>query len=183
MGSGKSSVAQLFAKYLSYRYLDTDQLIEKVTRTTIREIFAKEGETKFRELETAILQEVCSYTNTVVSTGGGIVIQPHNWSYLQSGLVVWIDVPVPILFERLRDDVTRPLLQVEDPEGELQKILDKRQKMYENADVRIEVNSLDMGVEVVAREACRQLNNFIKSHPPRFADVYPGGLEGKPNES
>ncbi len=94
MGSGKTTVGKLLAEKLNYRFLDTDILIETIAGKTIKQIFAQEGEAKFRELETQVLGEVSAYTRSVISTGGGVVLKAKNWSYLHYGIIIWIDAPV-----------------------------------------------------------------------------------------
>jgi shikimate kinase len=78
MGAGKSTVGQAVAKRLGYRFLDTDMLIESVAQRPISDIFATDGEAAFRELETAVLEQVVAYTRSVVATGGGMVLRREN---------------------------------------------------------------------------------------------------------
>jgi shikimate kinase len=137
MGSGKSTVGQVLASRLNYRFFDTDVLIERVTQQTIKEIFDSEGEEKFREFETQTLAEVAACTRSVIATGGGIVLLPKNWSYLHHGLIVWLDVPVELLIQRLAEDNTRPLLDQQDLSLKLQSLLEQRRELYAQADLRI----------------------------------------------
>ena len=64
---------------------------------TIPEIFAQQGESAFRQLETEVLAELSTYKQLVIATGGGIVLRQENWSYLHHGVVVWLDVPTVVL--------------------------------------------------------------------------------------
>ncbi|QFZ91871.2 shikimate kinase [Synechococcus elongatus] len=137
MGSGKTTIGQRLAESLGYTYVDTDHLIERVAGRSIPEIFAEAGEAGFRKLETRVLEEVASYRRLVVATGGGIVIRPENWSYLQQGLVIWLDVPIPELLRRLEGDQNRPLLQTDDPAATLQAIWEQRRDRYAQADLQI----------------------------------------------
>ncbi len=136
MGAGKSTVGQILAKKLQYRFCDTDTLISQAAQRSIPEIFAQAGEDKFRDLETQVLAAISPYTRTVVATGGGIVLRQHNWSYLQQGLVVWLDVPVEILAQRLKDKSDRPLLSG-DPLDRLREIRQQRLSLYAEADLAI----------------------------------------------
>ena len=140
MGTGKTTTGQKLAPRLNYRFLDTDILIEKVMGQSVRDIFTSRGEAAFREIESQVLAETASYTRNVVATGGGIVLKQTNWSYLHHGLVIWLDAPVEVLVSRLVRDNTRPLLQVDDPITTLQGILEQRQALYEQADIRIRLN-------------------------------------------
>ena len=110
MGSGKSTIGQILAQKLNYRFVDMDVLIEQNTRQSIPEIFAHEGEEYFRDLETQVLEEVSTYqSSAIVATGGGIVQRQINRDYLGEGLVIWLDVNVEILSERISSDENRPL--------------------------------------------------------------------------
>lgn len=141
MGSGKSTLGRIIAKKLGYQFFDTDELIVRVAGKSINEIFATEGETAFRDLETQVISEICAYKNLVVATGGGMVIRQKNWSYLRHGVIVWLDVPVEELYQRLKEDTNRPLLRDPDPLGKLTQILSDRQRMYAQADIQIQVST------------------------------------------
>jgi shikimate kinase len=151
MGVGKTTIGQLLAKQLDYAFFDTDDFIEQATGQTISTIFAESGETIFRQLETAALAQVCARTHKVISTGGGIVLKPENWGYLRHGVIVWIDVPVAQLHQRLQDDATRPLLQQENSAERLTTLLAQREALYAQADIRITVDSGENATQVAAR--------------------------------
>lgn len=139
MGSGKSTLGKHVAKALGYRFLDTDTLIEKAAGQAISQIFAESGETTFRQLETDVLSQVATYKKMVVATGGGIVVERQNWHFLHYGVTVWLDASVDVLYNRLKSDRNRPLLQTEDPQQTLQTILNQRKHLYDQADVRISI--------------------------------------------
>lgn len=138
MGAGKTTIGRKLADRLGYGFLDNDALIESAIGKPISEIFATEGEATFRQLESDVLCQVSAYTSQVVATGGGIVGQPMNWSYLRHGVVIWLDVPVPVLVSRLSGDTGRPLLQDVDLTVKLEGLFGERRKLYQLADVRIE---------------------------------------------
>ncbi|MDT9341044.1 shikimate kinase [Trichodesmium erythraeum 21-75] len=148
MGAGKTTVGHLLAQHLGYSFLDTDNLITQAAGKSINEIFATEGEAAFRELETNILSEISSYKNLTIATGGGIVISRFNWSYLRHGIVVWLDVPVEVLYSRLQGDQTRPLIQNSNPFARLQAILEERRPFYNCADVHVNVDIQDTPQQV-----------------------------------
>ncbi|AUT04534.1 shikimate kinase [Nostoc sp. CENA543] len=139
MGAGKSTVGQLLAKQLGYGFIDTDNVIAQSAKKSINQIFAEEGEAAFRQLESDVLGQVCAYTKLTVATGGGIVLKRENWSYLHHGLIVWLDAPVDLLYTRLAEDSTRPLLQDPDPQGKLRSLLEQRTPLYAQADLRITI--------------------------------------------
>lgn len=151
MGAGKSTVGQDLSRKLGYKFLDTDDLIKKVAGQSISDIFAKEGEEKFRDLESQVLSQICAYKQLVIATGGGIVLRSMNWSYLRHGIIIWLNVPVEALYQRLKGDTTRPLLQHPDPLGQLQNILEQRQTLYGQGDLEIQVNINDQSEEVAAK--------------------------------
>ena len=177
MGSGKTSVASLLAQQLNYRHFDTDHIIEQVTSKSIREIFEESGEPSFRHLENTVLDTVQAYLDCCISTGGGIVMQKENWGKLRTGLVVWLDVPIEALVERLKNDTSRPLLDEGDLKDKLEQVMEKRGKMYAQADVRVKVGE-GMNVGEVVRETVRLLNNFIKSNPPKHSKLFPEKFPG-----
>ena len=148
MGAGITTVGHLLAQRLGYSFLDTDSLISQAAGKSISEVFATEGEIAFRELETNILSEVSSYTNLTIATGGGIVVKRFNWSYLQHGIVVWLNVPLEVLYSRLQGNWTRPLLQDNNPLMKLQELLEERKPLYANADVHVNLNGKDTPEEV-----------------------------------
>lgn len=151
MGAGKSTTGRELARRLGYRFMDTDQLIEQATGRPIADIFATDGEAAFRALETQVLAQVSAYTRLVVATGGGIVLARKNWSYLHQGAVVWLDPPLPLLQQRLATDTQRPLLQGEDGLKKLDSLLEQRQQLYDQADVRVPVAAGDTVAAVCDR--------------------------------
>lgn len=149
MGTGKTTVGQLLAQELNYRFFDTDVLVERVEGQSISEIFARQGEEPFRKLESLILAQLCAETRSIIATGGGIVLRPQNWSYLRHGLVIWLDAPVTVLVKRLAADNTRPLLQEKELEGRLTQLLAVRQSLYGEADLHIPVDIAQTPPEIV----------------------------------
>jgi shikimate kinase len=138
MGSGKSTAGRHLAELLGYRFLDADTSIEQVAGRSIPELFASEGESGFRALEAAVLNQIASWHSLVVATGGGVVTRPENWGQLQQGVVIWLDAPDALLLERLSSDPTpRPLLQAEDPAARLAALLAERKPLYAQADLHI----------------------------------------------
>lgn len=151
MGSGKSTTGRILAAEMGYQFFDTDSIIERVAGQPITDIFAESGEATFRQLETQVLSELAAYRRLAIATGGGIVLQQANWSYLHHGIVVWLDVPVEQLYERLQDDSTRPLLQTPDPMQTLRALLEQRQHLYAQADVHVVVQPDESPQQLVQR--------------------------------
>jgi len=167
MGSGKTAVGDIVARRMgSYNFLDTDQIIEKATGMTIPEIFEAEGEEGFRKVESQVLDSVHSFVRCVVSTGGGLVTKMENWSKLQTGIVIWLDVDPEIIYKRI-EGTDRPLLQCEDPLQKLKDLLEQRRSKYSQADLTVDVTE-ELDAEGVADKVVRELHDFIDDNPPAW---------------
>lgn len=162
MGAGKSTTGKLLAQKLGYQLFDSDTLITQLAGTSINQIFAEQGETEFRKLETRVLSELSAYTRLVVATGGGIVVEPANWSHLQQGLVVWLDIPIMDLWERIKTDTSRPLLKTENPYGTIEKLMQQRRHLYAQADVHTVIKP-EWTVEQVADQVVEGILKVIKT--------------------
>ncbi len=161
MGAGKTVVGRTLATKLGYRFVDNDAVIEQVAGKSITQVFASDGEEAFRQMESQVLAEVCAYTNLVIATGGGIVLRRENWSYLHHGLVVWLDVPVEQLYARLTSDTTRPLLHDVDRLGKLRSLLEQRQPLYAQADLRITLSNEETP-EQIATQVLKKIPTVLK---------------------
>jgi shikimate kinase len=161
MGAGKTTVGRILARELKYHFFDTDEVITQAANQSIADIFAKEGEEAFRDIEAQVLSQLCAYKNLTVATGGGIILRSMNWSYLRQGIVVWLDVPVDQLCDRLRLDTTRPLLQDGELKLKLENLLKERERFYSQADVRVCIGGDDTP-EVVAARAIEEIKKAIK---------------------
>jgi shikimate kinase len=158
MGVGKSTIGRLLAKKMGYMFMDTDALVEQCTGQSVTSIFAELGEAGFRSLEHQVLAEVSAYTRLVVATGGGIVLDPMNWSHLRDGIILWLDLPVESLYQRLSADQSRPLLQTSDPFQTLTNIYEQRRDRYAQADLQIKINPAESPQMV-----CDRLIDLIES--------------------
>ena len=137
-------------------FADCDTLLEQRLGCRIRDYFAAEGEEKFRDAESAALEELVSTTAGVIATGGGIVLRPRNRQLLHERTVcVYLKADPQALFHRLRRDTRRPLLQVPDPAARLTELSAEREPLYrETATVEIETRgrSLQMLVDAIISE-------------------------------
>lgn len=165
MGAGKSTIGQVMAKRLGYRFFDTDAVIEQATHQTIPEIFESSGEAAFRAIEHQVLSQLSPYTRLVISTGGGIVLDQENWWHLRQGVVVWIDVSVEELIQRLQGDEHRPLLQRPDWQEHLANLLAKRRSRYAEADIHLSVLPGE-SVETICDRLISRLKDRILPPPP-----------------
>ena len=139
MGSGKSQAGPNLAKMINYAFIDTDDVIEKAAKQSIAEIFEKDGETAFRDLEKQVLKEISQHHSLVIATGGGLVTIPENWGILHQGIVIWLDLDLKRSIKRIeRDKKKRPLLD-DDISQTFNRIYQSRKPMYLESDLRIEV--------------------------------------------
>ena len=162
MGSGKSTVGPLLAEALGYRFLDADAVISQAAGCSIPEIFERDGEEGFRQLERQVLQQLSQWHSLVVATGGGIVTVPANWGELRQGVVIWLDVAEEELMRRLQADPGgRPLLAGDDPAGRLHGLLEKRQPPYGQADLR--VSAQGEGASGISERILQQLPGLLKA--------------------
>jgi shikimate kinase len=142
MGVGKTSVGTGLAKDLGYRFVDTDGLIEADQKISITEIFAQRGEPYFRDVESRIISDVLQHERQVVSTGGGAVIRDRNReAFRKAGFVVCLTARPEIIFDRIKQETHRPLLQTPDPLAKIKELLDSRAAFYAQADAVIDTSA------------------------------------------
>jgi shikimate kinase len=144
MGAGKSSVGRCLQQRVNLTLLDTDDIIATKFGISIPEIFSKYGEQAFREAETQALRELAPAKQTIIVTGGGIVLREQNIDFLQRlGIVVWMHGNKETLFERASRGRTRPLLQSENPREAFAQILQARLPLYAKvAHIRVDTSVL-----------------------------------------
>lgn len=138
MGSGKSTVGRLVARDLGMTFVDTDEVIEQRAGMRIPDIFAARGESAFRDQEKEVAAELVAGEKQVIATGGGLVCRPGNMELLKSGaLVVCLWAGPDTIWERVRTQTHRPLLQVPDPRAEVERLLALREPFYRESDVLV----------------------------------------------
>jgi shikimate kinase len=144
MGTGKSSVGRELARRWGFRFLDTDSIIRNQCGKSISEIFSVFGEPFFRDQEFATLTKLLYCHSSVIATGGGIVIQPRNVALLgKLGTTIWLKADQATIFERVSRNKNRPLLQTDDPEGTIARLLAERAPLYESvADLIVDTSGL-----------------------------------------
>lgn len=130
-GSGKTTVGRQLARRLKVPFVDSDQVIEARLGCSIREFFEREGEPRFRDMESEVIDDLSQRPDQVLSTGGGVVLRPENRQLLRErGRAVYLKSTPEELFRRLRHDANRPLLQVADPLGKLRELFLQRDPLY-----------------------------------------------------
>lgn len=137
MGTGKTEVGHRLAELLEWTFIDLDQEIEKRDGTTIREIFERLGEAHFRALERQELQRVSKRRHAVVAVGGGAFCSAENQEIMaRTGISVWLDAPVEVLFARCCGEASRPLFTTME---EMALLLERRRPHYAKADLHVQV--------------------------------------------
>ncbi len=159
MGAGKTAVGRRLAAMLDYQFIDVDQYIEQRTGVEINYIFEKEGEPGFRERERQAIAELTKQDGVVLATGGGAVMDETNRELLsENGLVIYLKTSIDQQYQRTRNSQTRPLLQLDDPRGRLEELMEIRGPIYEDlATLRICTDR--RYVKSVAREIQQHLEN------------------------
>ena len=113
-----------------------------------------------------ILSNVTACTRSVISTGGGIVTTPRNWSYLHQTLVIWLDAPVELLVQRLQGTQDRPLLSNEENiEEKLNHLIAKRRDLYLQADLPIKITT-EQDPQQITQNIIEQIPSVLKKTKP-----------------
>lgn len=141
MGVGKSTVAGLAAGLLRFQVLDTDRVIEERAGRRISDIFATDGESAFREKEAALVLELETAEERVIATGGGLPMNPANFESLRKhAFVVCLWASPETIYQRVRFQGHRPLLQAPDPLERIRTLLAERAPVYRQADLMVGVD-------------------------------------------
>jgi shikimate kinase len=193
MGSGKSTVGKRLAEKLSYRFFDTDDVIEKSLGATVSQIFDENGEEIFRDIETKVLQELSQYARSVISTGGGAVLSRENWGNMRHGIVVFLSGDPKTLASRIQGEEkeNRPLLNdVEESQQEglvtkLSGILEEREKFYNEADIVVLLEDVDTGAvlspESLTGSIMEKLAKAIQDKKKEVEEKKDFKIEGMPD--
>ncbi|KAL5539006.1 hypothetical protein UlMin_044713 [Ulmus minor] len=181
MGSGKTTVGKILSQVLGYSFSDSDALVEhEAGGISVAEIFNHHGEGYFRAKETEVLQKLSLMNHFVVSTGGGAVVRNINWEYMQTGVSVWLDVPLKALARRIAAVGTgsRPLLKHETGDVynktlmRLSSLFEQRGESYAKANARVSLEDIaaklgqrdvcDLTPTAIAIEALEKIDDFLK---------------------
>ena len=157
--SGKTTIGKLLAEKLKdYILFDIDSVIEKTNGMKVSEIFAKYSEDYFRKLEYDTIKLVCTGKNKIISTGGGSFENPDNRAtLLKFGKVFYLKSDLDVLYYRLSEDSSRPLLQRENPKEVLENMLKKREENYKRA--HYTVDTAPMNEDEIVRFILNETNS------------------------
>ena len=140
MGSGKTRVGKQLAKDLGLPYIYLEKIINKKMNLSAREIFERFGEPYYRALETLALKQLIQDKNRkVISLGAGLPLQEQNEKYLkQLGTIIYLKGSFATLKKRLEGSRKDPLLDGEDRDEKIKKLLKQRDPVYDKfADIKV----------------------------------------------
>ena len=162
MATGKTTIGKELVKRLGndYRFIETDQLIVEKAGKTIPEIFAEEGEIKFREYEISACKMASEFRKAVISCGGGVVLNKINIDYLKRNCyIILLKATVDEIYKRaLKDKIeSRPIINKEDPPSEIEKVLNFRKPFYEAA-AEIIIDTTGKKVEEIVNEILKKID-------------------------
>jgi shikimate kinase len=168
MGTGKTTIGRAAAQRLGFELVDSDHEIERQKGKTIAEIFAGEGEAAFRKFEREFVETGHPAMRTVVSCGGGLVVQPGMLDLLNSrGVVICLHASIETILARTSRHQHRPLLNVDDPDARVRTLYAAREPIYKRAGTVILTDSRSMTdiVAHVVRAWRREAADFARKHP------------------
>lgn len=166
MGSGKSTVGKMLAKRLGRDFLDMDLEIEKEQKMPITRIFMKYGEHQFRNLEAELLDKVIHEENTVISCGGGVILDDENRKVLSDENVIFLDCDPEIMFDRIKDNENLPnaYFNITDEEKRLEVFTGQymqRKALYDDvSDIMVDTGGKN--ADAVVTEICNKLGRENK---------------------
>jgi len=156
MGTGKTTVGRRVAELLKLPFFDVDDSIKRQTGHTIADLFRLKGESAFRALESATVQELSMQDKAVIATGGGSLMNPQNREFLEKrGILVCLTARSGTLLERLKDDLTRPLLAGETMPERVDRLMQERQAVYAMCPIQIATDGKT--INQVAEEVVQQV--------------------------
>jgi shikimate kinase len=158
MGCGKTTIGYKLSYRLRKAVIDTDKEIEKEEKRSISDIFAAEGEEYFREQETAYLRRLTkTVNNQIISVGGGLPMREINRELMhQLGQVIYLRAKAETIYQRVKNDTTRPLLQGDNPQEKIEALLAERKQNYETAaDIIVDVDGKEF--EQIVNEIAEKL--------------------------
>jgi shikimate kinase len=144
-GCGKTSIGRAAAKQLHWPFIDFDTEIEHRQHMSVPQIFERHGEAKFREMEQELTRELVTCNGTIMSAGGGWIINREAVALLRpTGRIIYLRASPALLVRRLATArVRRPLLEVTDPLDRLTRMLEERGPLYDEADLVIDTELVD----------------------------------------
>jgi len=161
MGTGKTAVGRALAQKLGKKFVELDALIEKKAGMPIPDIFSRDGEVRFRELEIEAVRGVSNQKNVVIACGGGVVLNTINIERLRKeSVIICLTASSSVILRRTAlDKDGRPLLNVADRAQEIKKLLELRRPFYTHA-ADIMVNTSRLNIEGVVTKVLEMLKDY-----------------------
>ncbi len=131
--SGKTTVGKILAQAMGRPFYDTDEIVEKTTGQSITDIFRYRGESYFRHKEALTISSLIRLKSAVIATGGGAILDKHTHHLLKPQQTIYLETPLETLWERLKNDTTRPHLNTDKKYETLQEHYHHRKPLYEDA--------------------------------------------------
>ncbi|MFH1382538.1 MAG: shikimate kinase [Chloroflexota bacterium] len=158
MGTGKTAVGKLLAAKMHRKFIELDAVIEQKAGKPIPDIFQRDGEIAFRELEIAAAKDIAKEDHVVVACGGGLVLNKINIDRLKEGAVIVLLTASPeaVLSRTAVDKTTRPLLDVPEMAPRIRELMAFRKPFYERA-ADIKINTSKLNIEAVVRRIIKKL--------------------------
>ena len=160
MGTGKTTISKGLGEKLGLQVLDTDQMIVDQEGVSINEIFAKHGESHFRDIETAVVKSLADGEPAVISCGGGLPLREENRRIIkEKGIGVLLTASSEAIYERVKNDDQRPLLKDNMTVEYIAEMLEKRKKAYEDAG-QIIVDTENKSVDEICEEIVEKVKGL-----------------------
>ena len=164
-GAGKSTVGRHLAAHLQATFFDLDEVIQERAGADIPWIFDVEGESGFRDRESAVVKDFASRDNVVIATGGGVVLRLENRIAMSSAsTVVYLEASLSTLVSRTEGKTKRPLLVGKDVRKVLQEIMAVREPLYRQV-ADLTVASTGGSATELAVAIAEKLTAFNKGEP------------------
>ncbi len=165
MGCGKSYIGKALANELSLPFYDSDSLIVSRQGREIFQIFDEDGEDYFRNIEREVISDLLDNKEIcVISTGGGALTTISTLENIKKhSISVWLYADIDTIYERIKNNNTRPLLQYDNPRAKLEELLAAREHLYKQADIEVDNSS---GVDSVIVEIKSSIAPFFNHQPP-----------------
>ena len=137
-------MAKELSRKMNLPYIDSDEVIKAEEKRPISQIFADDGESYFRDKEIEVIENLSERRGWIISTGGGVVLNSENiFNLKKNGKIFYLKTIASVIYNRIKDDSTRPLVNVSEPLERIEKLLRIRTRLYEEAaDYVVDTSSL-----------------------------------------
>ncbi len=163
MGAGKTSIGKKLATKLDLVFMDSDHEIEKASGLSISDIFSMHGEEYFRKGETSVVRRVIETPPLIkiLSTGEGAFINKNTRAIIKkNGISIWLKADLDLLVKRTNRKDGRPILLRDKPRKILQKLIEMRYPVYQEADIVVETH--DEPTFITLNKVLAKLSEYLK---------------------